>query len=320
MAEIVHKTVQTNGIKMHVAEAGRGFPVVMCHGFPELWYSWRHQIRALADAGFRAIAPDQRGYGDTDRPQPIEAYTQRQLVADIVGMLDALEIEKCVIVGHDWGGAVAWNAPQMAPHRIERVIGINTPFMPRAPIKPTDAMRQMAAGNFHYVLYFQQPGVAEGEFDNDVRRSLRSFYQDPVNIDPATIASRPPGVFGEAGGGLLDRFPDRPHGKFLTAEDFEVFVKAFEKTGFRGGLNWYRCIDRSWEESADLPQRIDQPALMITAELDLVLRPSMAEGMQKWVPNLRKTVLVKGSGHWTQQEKPAEVNRAMLEFLADLKK
>jgi pimeloyl-ACP methyl ester carboxylesterase len=320
MAELKHRFVNTNGIKMHLVEAGEGFPVVMCHGFPELWYSWRHQIRALADAGFRAIAPDQRGYGDTDCPQPIEAYAQRQIVGDIVGMLDALGIDKCVIIGHDWGGFTAWNAPMMYPDRFERVIGINTPFMARPPMKPTELMRAMAAGGFHYILYFQEPGVAEKELERDVRRTLRGFYQDPPNISAEEIRKMPPGVFGQAGGGILDRLVDAPHGKFLTDEDFNVFVKAFEKTGFRGGLNWYRNIDRNWEESASLTQKVNQPALMITAELDVVLRPEMAEGMTTWVPNLRKTVLIKGSGHWTQQEKPREVNAAILEFLADLKK
>jgi epoxide hydrolase A/B len=320
MPEIKHHFVNTNGIRMHVAESGDGFPVVMCHGFPEIWYSWRHQIKALAEAGFRAIAPDQRGYGETDCPQPVEAYAQKQIVADIAGMLDALAIRKCVIVGHDWGGMTAWNAPLMYPERIERVIGINTPFIPRAPIRPTDAMRAMAGDGFHYILYFQTPGVAEAELERDVARSLRGFYRDPVQADPETIRKTVPGVFGPKGGGLLDRFADGPHGKFLSDADFQVFVKAFTKTGFRGGLNWYRNIDRNWEDSPTLPQRVEQPALMITAELDVVLRPEMAEGMTNWVPNPRKTVLVKGSGHWTQQEKPAEVNAAMLEFLADLKK
>jgi soluble epoxide hydrolase / lipid-phosphate phosphatase len=320
MSEIKHSFVKTNGIRMHVAETGDGFPVVLCHGFPELWYSWRHQMKALAEAGFRAIAPTQRGYGETDAPEPVEAYTQRKLVGDIVGMLDALGIGKCVIVGHDWGGMVAWNTALMARDSVERVVGINTPFFPRAPIKPTDAMRAIAAGGFHYILYFQTPGVAEAELERDVSRSLRGFYQDPPEIDPAEIRKTPSGVFGRPGGGLLDRFPDRPHGKFLTDKDFEVFVSAYKKSGFRGGLNWYRCMDRSWEESAGQTDRIEQPALMITAELDVVLRPEMAEGMKTWVPNLRKTVLVKGSGHWTQQEKPAEVNAALLDFLSDMKK
>jgi pimeloyl-ACP methyl ester carboxylesterase len=319
MSEINHSYVRTNGIRMHIAEAGRGYPVVLCHGFPELWYSWRHQMRALADAGFRAIAPDQRGYGDTNAPAPVEAYTQRQLVADLAGMLDALGIGKAVIVGHDWGGAVAWNAALMEPNRFERVIGVNTPFFPRGPMKPTDLMRAMAQGNFHYILYFQQPGVAEAELERDVRRSLRGFYQEPRDFAAALSSGAPPGVWGPAGGGILDRLVDRPYGGFLTAGDFEVFAKAFEKTGFRGGLNWYRCIDRSWEENANLPPRVNQPALMITAELDPVLRPELCNGMEAFVPNLRKTVLIKGAGHWTQQEKPDEVNAAMLEFLNDLR-
>jgi epoxide hydrolase A/B len=319
MSEITHRFVQTNGIKMHVAEAGEGFPVVLCHGFPELWYSWRHQMRALADAGFRAIAPDQRGYGETDAPIPVEAYTQRNLVADITGMLDALGLANCVIVGHDWGGAVAWNTALMAPTRVARVIGVNTPFFPRAPLKPTDLMKMIAQGKFHYILYFQNPGSAEAELEADVRRSLRSFYQEPRDFAASMDSSAPPGVWGPAGGGVLDRLPDRPHGSFLTAEDFEVFVHAYEKTGFRGGLNWYRTIDQSWEESAVVEQRITQPALMITAELDPVLRPELCKGMEALVPNLRKTILIKGAGHWTQQEKPAEVNAALLDFLDDLR-
>ena len=330
MGEFEHKFVQTNGIRMHLHEAGSGFPVVFCHGFPELWYSWRHQMRALAAAGLRVIAPDQRGYGETDCPLPIEAYSMRNLVADLSGMLDALKIDQCVLVGHDWGGAVIWNAALMIPDRVARVVGINTPFMPRVDdralgpsartaMKPTELMRQMAAGNFHYVLYFQDPGVAEAELDKNVRRTLSAFYQEPPPGDPAAFKDTVPGVFGPAGGGLLDRLPDAPHGKFLSEADFEVFAKGFERTGFRGGLNWYRNIDRNWEESAHLEQRVSQPALMITAEKDIVLRPSMAEGLEKWVPKLRQTVLIRGCGHWTQQEKPAEVNAALLDFLSDLK-
>jgi pimeloyl-ACP methyl ester carboxylesterase len=161
--------------------------------------------------------------------------------------------------------------------------------------------------------------VAEEELEHDVRRSLRGFYQTAEDLLGAIDQSSPPGVFGPAGGGILDRLPDRPHGRFLTTEDFEVFVRAFQRTGFRGGLNWYRCIDRSWEESAGLEQKVLQPALMITAEHDPVLRPSLCDGMEAFVPNLRKTILIKGAGHWTQQEKPAEVNAALLEFLADLR-
>ena len=315
---ITHKYVQTNGIRMHVAEAGSGFPVLLCHGFPELWYSWRHQITALADAGFRVIAPDQRGYGETDAPAAIEIYSIHHLAGDLTGLLDALEIDKAVIVGHDWGGLVVWQMALLAAQRVAGVVGVNTPFFPRLPISPLAAMRATSQGNFHYILYFQEPGVAEAELERDVRRSLRGFYQSPNREAMAALRDVPIGVFGPAGGGILDRLPDAPHGSFLTSEDFDVFVNAFTKSGFRGGLNWYRNFDQNWETTAHLNNaKVQQPALMITAEFDVVLRPELAVGMERWVPNLRRTVLIEGSGHWTQQEKPAEVNAALLEFLRE---
>jgi len=313
MDQVKHHFVHTNGIRMPVHEAGDGYPVVLCHGFPEIWYSWRHQLRALSAAGFRAIAPDQRGYGETDRPEPIEAYNMRNLVADLTGMLDQLGIARCAIVGHDWGGIVAGGAAMMVPDRIEKVASLNTPFLPRPPVKPTEVFRMMAGGRFNYILYFQAPGVAEAELEADVRRTLRGFYQDLADLNLG--AGNPPGALGQAGGGLLNILSDRPPGSFLTADDFEVFVKAFEHSGFRGPLNWYRNFDRNWEESAGLEYRINQPALMICAERDPVLPPSMAVGMRQIVPNLTKTVIIKECGHWTQQEKPEEVNEALIEFL-----
>jgi len=319
--QFTHQQIETNGIRMHVAEAGSGFPVLLCHGSPELWYSWRHQMKALADAGFRAIAPDQRGYGNTDAPHAIDAYTIHHLVGDLTGLLDALAIEKAVIVGHDWGGFVVWQMALLAPHRVAGVVGVNTPFFPRFPLRPLEMMRASAQGNFHYILYFQEPGVAESELERDVRRSLRGFYQLPNREIMEQLRDVPMGVFGPAGGGILDRLPDAPYGEFLSAEDFEVFVAGFQKTGFRGGLNWYRSFDRNWELTAYLHNaKVLQPALMVTAELDVVLRPEMAVGMEAWVPNLRRTVLIAGSGHWTQQEKPAAVNAALLEFLREFQK
>ena len=337
MSEFVQKLIRTNGIRMHLVEAGTGYPIVFCHGFPELWYSWRHQMKALAEAGFRAIAPDQRGYGETDCPQAVESYQVRELVADIVGMLDALEIETCAIVGHDWGGFVIWHTAMRAPERISRVAALNTPFMPRwlpstpgspqhpkeiwitsrqpAPMRPTEMARQSAAGNFHYVLYFQHPGVAEAELERDVRRSLSGFFSDPRPI-PAN--RQPPGVFGPAVGGLLDRFSGERQGAYLSDAELDVYVKSFERTGFRGGLNWYRNVDRNWEESANIVERVEQPSLMVTAELDPVLWPEQTLGMERWVPNLKR-VQIAGSGHWTQQEKPAEVNAALIEFFSDLR-
>jgi soluble epoxide hydrolase/lipid-phosphate phosphatase len=181
-------------------------------------------------------------------------------------------------------------------------------------------MRATAQDNFHYILYFQEPGVAEAELERDVRRSLRGFYQAPQRELVELLRNVPMGVFGPAGGGILDRLPDAPYGDFLTAEDFEVFVAGFTKTGFRGGLNWYRNFDRNWELTAYLHNaKVLQPALMVTAELDVVLRPEMAVGMEAWVPHLRRTVFIEGSGHWTQQEKPAAVNAALLEFLREFR-
>jgi pimeloyl-ACP methyl ester carboxylesterase len=316
MTEFTHKHVETNGIRMHVVEAGSGFPVLLCHGFPEIWYSWRHQLRALADAGFRAIAPDQRGYGETDAPRPLEAYTIHHLVGDLTGLLDALGIEKAAIVGHDWGGFVVWHMALLAAPRVAAVVGVNTPFLPRPPVPPTTMMRFMAQGNFHYILYFQEPGVAEAELQRDVRRSLRGFYRTIPREIIEAAKTLGPGVMGPQGGGILDRLPDGPHGDFLTADDFEMFVHAFEHRGFRGGLNWYRNFDRNWELTAYLSgAKVMQPALMITAELDPVLRPELTAGMSDWVPNLRDTILIEDCGHWTQQEKPEEVNRALVEFL-----
>jgi epoxide hydrolase A/B len=316
MSELTHRYVEANGIRMHAVEVGSGFPVLLCHGFPELWYSWRHQLRALAEAGYRAIAPDQRGYGETDAPAGIEDYTTHHLVGDLTGLLDALEIDKAVVVGHDWGGQVAWQMALLAAHRVAGVVGVNTPYFPRLPVRPLAMMEAAAQGNFHYILYFQQPGVAEADLERDVRRTLRGFYQGPRADAAELLRNAPAGVLGPNQGGLVERLPDAPPSDFLTAADFEVFATAFERTGFRGGLNWYRNFDRNWELTAYLSgAKVTQPALMITAELDVVLRPEMANGMEAWVPHLARTVLVKGSGHWTQQEKPAAVNAALLEFL-----
>jgi soluble epoxide hydrolase/lipid-phosphate phosphatase len=184
-------------------------------------------------------------------------------------------------------------------------------------MRPTEMARQSAAGNFQYVLYFQQPGVAEAELERDVRRSLRGFFGNPRPLPPIE-QRQPPGVFGPAGGGILDRLAGERQGDYMTDDDIETFAKAFERTGFRGGLNWYRNVDRNWEESANLVERVDQPSLMVTAELDAVLWPEQTLGMERWVPNLKR-VHINGSGHWTQQEKPAEVNAALIEFLSPLR-
>jgi pimeloyl-ACP methyl ester carboxylesterase len=307
--ELKHAYANVNGIRMHYAEQGEGPAVVLCHGFPELWYSWRHQLPALAAAGYRAIAPDQRGYGETSQPPDVKDYDMQQLTADLAGLLDAAGEQQAVFVGHDWGGAVVWQMALRYPQKVRGVVGVNTPFTPRGQVRPTEAFKMIPDGRFNYILYFQQPGVADAEFSKNVERSMRVFLRGAADR-PIEGSALP--VSGASG--LLDRMADIERPSFLAPEDLEYFVQAFKRTGFTGGLNWYRNMDRNWELGAGLPGRIDKPALMVMAEKDPVLTPAMADGMEQWVPNLQKHLIL-GSGHWTQQEKPEEFNRVLIEWL-----
>lgn len=284
-----HRTVTANGIRLHFVEEGDGFPVLLCHGFPELWYSWRNQIHPLAAAGLRAIAPDLRGYGDSEKPEAIEDYRLENLVGDVVGLLDALEIEKAVLVGHDWGSIIVWSTAVMHPERVERVVSLNVPYRGQcASLPPTNVLEKMG-NRVYYILYFQEPGRAESRFGEDLRAHLRRFY-DTAAGDPS----------------------------FLSEEDFAVYLEAFEKGGLSGPLNFYRNIDRNWEATRSLADRaVDCPCMLVLADRDPVLPPALAEGVEKWLPDLRKEV-VADCGHWTQQEKPEQVNRLLLEFLGDL--
>jgi len=314
--DIRHHFIHTNGIRMHVAEAGKGFPVVFCHGFPELWYSWRHQIEALAGAGFRAIAPDLRGYGRTYAPTDLKTYTQRMLLADMLGLLDMLKLQKAVFVGHDWGGAIAWGMGSWYPKRTERVVSLNTPHMPAGP-EPLDDMLQAVlglGGKPFYVKYFQEPGVAEAELEADVRTTFQKLMRPAKSAqDMWTFAT-----VGGDGSGVLTHIG--PGDSFLSDDDLAVYENSFKRTGFRGGLNWYRASRMSWEDAraSNVPAKIEVPSMMITADKDIILRPEMAEPMRGFVPNLR-IESIKDCGHWTQQEKPAEVNALLIDFLKDLK-
>jgi soluble epoxide hydrolase / lipid-phosphate phosphatase len=312
--EIRHHFIETNGIRMHVAEAGAGFPVVFCHGFPELWYSWRHQIDALAKAGFRAIAPDMRGYGDTDAPADPAAYTSRVVAADIAGLLDALGLEKAVVVGHDWGGVVVWHFGLRYPERTERLISLNTPFLPPGDQPLVEAFRDMLGltDETFYMQYFQKPGVAEAELAADVRGTFTKMMRSARYAqDMFTFAS-----VGGDGSGVLTRIG--PGETLLSEADLDVYEATFRRTGFRGGLSWYRAESHSWKEERTLPSfLIKAPSLMITAEKDAILRPELAQGMRPFVPDLR-IEQINDCSHWTQQEKPAEVNALILDFLGGL--
>ncbi|MGH6987387.1 MAG: alpha/beta fold hydrolase [Caulobacteraceae bacterium] len=320
------KIAKCNGISLAYWEAGpkSGIPIVFCHGFPELAFSWRHQLAALEAAGRRAIAPDQRGYGRSSRPEAVEAYDIVHLTDDMAALLDHLGIEKAVFCGHDWGGIVAWQMPLRHPDRTAGVIGVNTPFMPRASDDPIALMRARF-GEDMYIVHFQKPGEADAALARDVARSMNFFLKRP----PAGTK-----VGGGLSGGARDGgAPADPVSNFallkilevydpaadareafLTPAETAFFVSTFERTGFTGGINWYRNFSRNWAQSQGVQERVEAPGLMIMAEKDQVLPPSAADGMEAFVPNLEK-VLITDCGHWTQQERPKEVSAAILSWM-----
>jgi pimeloyl-ACP methyl ester carboxylesterase len=306
---------QINGIELAYYEAGPrgGVPIILCHGFPELAFSWRHQLKALDEAGRWVIAPDQRGYGLSSRPEAVTDYDIQHLTGDLVGLLEHLGVEKAIFCGHDWGGIVVWQAPLMHPSRVAGVIGLNTPFMPRAPADPIALMR-MRFGPDMYIVWFQTPGDADAVLAADVEKTMRFFMRRPAGL--AAVAEPAEGGSTFAFKELLQQWDASDLGsQLLDAEELAAFVETFQRTGFTGGINWYRNLTRNWERSQGLPDRIDGvPCLMITAELDPVLSPAMAAGMPGRIGDLEMH-MVHGSGHWTQQEKPEEVNALILHWL-----
>ncbi len=299
--------VRANGIRLAVYEQGRGIPVVFSHGFPELAYSWRHQLPALAAAGFRAIALDQRGYGASDRPEAVEAYDIAQLTGDLVGLLDALELERAVFCGHDWGGMVIWSMGQLHPSRVLGLVGVNTPFMARSPLPPLQILEQ-TMGPEHYIVHFQKRGDADARLAKDLRRVFTVVMRCGIKLADIDVSA---GIRNLATAVEEGRMLGRP---LLNDSELDVFVRAFERTGFTGGINWYRNIDRNWRLTENAPQTIDAPSLMVMAEDDFALPPALAEGMEARVPKLEK-VLLRDCGHWTQQEKPEELNRILIDWL-----
>jgi pimeloyl-ACP methyl ester carboxylesterase len=309
------KMIKTNGIDMAVYEAGPkdGIPVVLCHGFPELAYSWRHQIPALAAAGYHVLAPDQRGYGNTSRPEAITDYDMAHLTGDLAGMLDAYGIDDAIFCGHDWGGLVVWQMPLFDPKRVRGVIGVNTPFIPRGPFDPIAGMRA-AFGEDMYIVYFQKPGVADAALAKDVGKSIR-FFMRKTGMKATDYAKLPQEQRNLALVQALQADESLWGGKpLLNAEETKYFVDAFTKTGFTGGINWYRNFTRNWEKSEGVVQKVNVPGLMIMAEDDVVLSPAMTEGMEQYVPDLEKA-LIHDCGHWTQQEHPDKVNTIMIDWL-----
>ncbi len=311
MPGFTNRVVSANGIRLALRDEGSGPAVVLCHGFPELAYSWRLQVPALVAAGYRVLVPDQRGYGDTERPADVRAYDIQHLTGDLVGLLDALELERAVFAGHDWGGLVTWMMPLLHPARTAGVVGVNTPYLPRAPMPPVEMMRA-AFGDNHYIVHFQQPGVADAALGRDVRRVFTQLLRRGVplaDVEARLIArGRMPN--------MVELIADEPLGEPLLGDaEIQVYVDAFTRTGFTGGLNWYRNLDHNWETTPDLAMaRIGVPALMVVAEWDAALRPELAEPMRSLVDDC-EFVTIPRCGHWTQQEHPDELNRILVGWL-----
>jgi pimeloyl-ACP methyl ester carboxylesterase len=289
----------SNGIELHAVEQGDGPLVVLCHGFPELAFSWRHQIPVLARAGYRVIAPDMRGFGDSSAPADVDAYDVVSLCGDMTALLDSLGERSAIFVGHDWGASLAWSLAVLEPERVRAVAGLSVPFVPRAPAAPVAIMRRHLGEDF-YIVWFQQPGVADGQLASDVRRTLTTSRQ--WTAEWAAEDGSAPKI-----------------APWMTEDELAVYVRAFERTGFTGGLNWYRNIDRNWELTQRVADRhVEQPAFFLTGELDPVRRFMPAAAMAGWVDDLRAEIIVPDAGHWVQQQAPDAVNAALLEFLAGL--
>jgi pimeloyl-ACP methyl ester carboxylesterase len=303
------RTIALQDLTLSVHEAGSGPAVVLCHGFPELAYSWRHQLAALAEAGFRAIAPDQRGYGASGAPDAIEAYDLEHLCGDLVQLLDALEIERAVFAGHDWGGFVAWGMPVLHPDRTAGVIGVNTPYVP---FPGTEVLRNLVPDDERlYILWFQKPGVAESILDRNPRLCFEKLMRRGVPQVGAGMLE--PNVDANPFRRLEEMEPAGP--PLLAPEELDYYARAYQASGFRGGINWYRNIDRNHARFPEVGTReLDLPCLMITSEWDPALRPQMAAGMPQLCSDLELHNL-EACGHWTQQEKPAELNRLMIDWL-----
>ena len=313
-SNIRSRRVERDGCGIQVYEAGDGPVVVLAHGFPELAFSWRHQIDALAGAGYRVLAPDQRGYGRADRPVPIEDYDIVHLTDDLLSVLDDAGVEKAAFVGHDWGAMVVWQMALLHPDRVAAVAGMSVPFMPRGPMPPIAIMRQIFSGAFFYMVYFQEPGVADAELGSDPARTMRRLLAGtPRMSSPEELAA----YAADDGRGFVDRMPE-PDGlpAWLSQAELDFYIEEFTRTGFTGGLNWYRNLDRNWALTEGIAgARVTVPSLFVGGALDPVLGMADPKAAEAWLDDHRGTVLINGAGHWVQQEKPAEVNDALLQFL-----
>lgn len=316
------RTIQTDGLTQSVLEAGEGPLVLLIHGFPELAISWTAQIEALAAAGYHVVAPDMRGYGQTQTPQEVEAFSILHLVGDMVDLVRALGETECVVVGHDWGSAVAWQCALMRPDMFRAVVGLSVPFQPRTPGgPPIAAMKALTAraglGDL-YIVTFQDPD-AHLEFDRDPATALRKCfwaYDGATAPQDRSTGFLPPGV------PLMQTISDDATlPPWMSPAHFADYVEAFTAGGFKGPIDWYRNIDRNWALTAFLQDRtIDPPSLFIVGTEDPVRHYAgrHEKALGDWLTDLRGQIEIAGAGHWIQQERPDEVNAALLAFLAGL--
>ncbi len=313
---IKQRRIHTNGIELNIAEQGSGPLILMCHGFPESWYSWRHQFQPLADAGYHVVAPDMRGYGDSDKPRDIKAYNQVEVVADIMGLIPALGHETAIVFGHDWGAPTAWSCALHNPQLVTAVGALSVPFSPRPDAPPLDMLKAFFKDQFFYQLYFQDEGVAEAELEADVRTSLRKFnHMASGQMDLTTLSPKP------ADADLLSDLADPDSmGPWLSDDDLDFYVSEFERSGFRGPLSYYRNLNETWALTEGAPTEIVQPAMFAAGDKDgvILMAAQALASMPTHVTDLRINELIPGAGHWTQQEAPTETTALMLKFLAGL--
>jgi pimeloyl-ACP methyl ester carboxylesterase len=319
---VTFRFIESNGLRMRIAEAGDTGPLILfAHGWPESWYSWRHQLKFFADAGYRVVAPDMRGYGESDKPIDVDEYDIIHLAGDMVGVLDALGEETAIMVGHDWGAIVAWNSVLIHPERFSALIAMSVPYGGRPPQSPMAGWQEQFGDNFYYILYHNEAGgIAEAEYDSDPMGIISQLYLSPTSprqqatiTDPARSAG---GWIGRMGAPI--GLPD-----WLTQEDLNYVVGQFETAGFRGGVNYYRNFQRNWEITEHLAAtKIDVPTLFIAGERDMVIggagKEQLTGAMSRVAPDLRDVVLIPEIGHWVQQEAPEETNQAMLDFFNEV--
>lgn len=314
--------IKANGIRLRIAEMGKGPLVVLVHGWPESWYSWRRQMPALAQAGYHVVAPDMRGYGGSDKPAAVEDYDIQHLTGDVTGIVDALGEKTAVVVGHDWGAIVAWHCLLLHPEHFTAGVAMSVPYGGRPPESLIDTWKKTYGDRFFYILYFQEPGKAEAEFDADPRALLSRLYTSPdTPREPARLKD----PLRSAGGWIPRIGAPKSRPSWLSAADLDYYVNELQHSGFRGGLNYYRNFDRDWRTTPQLAGvKVQQPVLFLAGEKDPVIAGATAEQlkatMSHGTTDLRGVVIYPGAGHWIQQERSDEVNRAMVEFLDSLQR